>query len=133
MCREYTFPQILSIKKKRLIIGFFYHVGIVSMSLAGSKVSTITNSPALLHISSLLLLFHIVTFRIIPISRWIQEKLIQEATCFTCGTVIDLVSLHRCGCSFIGYKERHAFSPCPMCKKQFLWVVCPVCEISIPI
>lgn len=125
--------QSLSIKRRRKIIASFYHLGVVAVSLIGIKAGTILNSYSLLNVSASFLLGHILTFRIIPISRWIQEKLIQEAICFGCGAVIELVSLYRCGCGYSHYKERHVFSPCPMCGKYFLWITCPECETSIPI
>lgn len=123
----------LSIKRKRQLIRLTYHGGVISSGLVGTKLAVAINSSGLFNLFALLLIAHILTFRLISVSRWIEEKMITEATCLSCGTAISLVGTYRCGCGFISYKERHVFSPCPMCGKFYLWVTCPACETSIPI
>lgn len=113
----------MSIKTKRRIIAFLYHAGIIAITLIGLKI----NIPFFVG----LLLFHVLTYRMIPVLRWIQEKLIKDVVCYTCGTEIDLINQFRCSCGYMPYKERHVFSPCPMCRKYFLWITCPLCETSI--
>ena len=129
----YSQIQYLGVKRKRQIIAFCYHAGIIAISMSGIKLSILINSPELRQVSSIVLLLHLLTFKVIPISRWIQERLIPEASCPGCGAVIELVGLHRCGCGFISHVERHIFSDCQMCGKSFLWIVCPECDISIRI
>ena len=85
---------IFNIKTKRKIIAFIYHSGVLSISLIGIKAGTAFNSPELLNISAIVLLAHLLTFRIIPILRWIQEKLIRETTCYGCGALIELYGLY---------------------------------------
>ena len=121
----------MNVRTKRQIIAFCYNAVIVILCLLAAKAGLVFDSPALLQTSGALLLGHILTFRVIPVSRWLQEALITEAVCFGCGTAVDLVGQYRCGCGFVPYKERHAFSPCPMCGKTFSWIVCPSCETSI--
>ena len=133
MSPTYLHIQSLSVKRKRQIIAFCYHAGIIAICLTGVKLSILINSPDLRQVSSIILLLHLLTFRVLPISRWIQERLIPEATCPACGAVIELVALHRCKCGFISFRERHIFSPCSMCHQHFCWLVCPECQISIPI
>lgn len=113
------------------MIAFCYHLGIITISLAGMTIGVFLNSPGLVGVSVILLMLHLLTFRIIPVSRWIQESLIREATCTICGAEVELVNLYKCGC---GYTHVwHAFSPCPMCRASFQFVICPECESSIPV
>jgi len=130
MCMDW---QSYTIKTKRKIIAFIYHSGVISISLIGIKAGTAFNSPGLLNISAIVLLAHLLTFRIIPILRWIQERLIREATCYGCGAMIALDGLFRCSCGYMSHRERHVFSHCPMCSKYYRWITCPACETSIPI
>ncbi|MHB8174775.1 MAG: hypothetical protein ACYDFU_10005 [Nitrospirota bacterium] len=121
----------MSIKGKRMMIAFCYHLGIISISLVGVKIGAFLDSPGLVGVSVVLLALHLLTFRVIPVSRWIQESLIREATCTICGAQVEIVNLYKCGCGYT--QARHAFSPCPMCGTSFQWVICPECESSIPI
>ncbi len=115
------------------MIAFAYHFLIGAVCLTGIYAGIAVNSHRLTEGSASLWLADILTFRAIPVSRWIEEKLIPEARCFGCGTIIDLVGLYKCGCGFLSHKERHIFGPCPMCGKTFSWIICPECETSIPI
>ncbi|MBI5695304.1 MAG: hypothetical protein HZC51_06115 [Nitrospirae bacterium] len=122
---------VMGVRTKRRIIAFCYNVGIVTVCLLMAKAGLALDRCSLLEVSGAVFIGHILTFRVIPVSRWLQEALIPEAVCFGCGTPVELVGQFRCGCGFVPYKERHAFSPCPMCGKLFSWVVCPSCETSI--
>ena len=129
----YSYIRHLGIRRKRQLIAFCYHATIITISLGGVEFSIMINSPDLHQVSSIILLLHLLTFKVIPISSWIQEKLISEGSCPGCGAVIELVDLHRCGCGFLSHEERHIFSDCQMCGKSFCWIVCPECDISITI
>jgi len=82
---------------------------------------------------AILFLGYAVTLRVNPISRIVERKLVKEAQCPACGEVIDLFNMWSCGCGYLTWQSRHAFSPCPnpKCKKVFSWLVCPRCEGSI--
>lgn len=115
-----------SIRLRRRLIVITYHAMVVLVSFAGFEVG-------LSKLSTGLLLADILTFRIMPVSKWFEETLLPEARCFGCGNPVSMVSAFRCGCGFVPYKERHVFSPCPECGKTFAWITCPECETSIPI
>ena len=56
------------------------------------------------------------------------------AVCKACGHTFPTLARYKCNCGYIAPKIRHAFSPCPLCKKGgFRWLVCPFCEGSIVI
>jgi len=82
--------------------------------------------------SGYLLILHILTFRLIPIDRYIAQWLIRSATCYLCYQRTALDSFWRCGCGFQGYAPRSALSACPECGKLFKWVVC-ICGTTLPI
>lgn len=123
----------MSVRGKRRLIVFCYHAGIAIFCIVLAKSGEIVGSALMPRIAGAILLGDILTFRLIPLSRHLEELLIPEAVCYSCGTVIDLVGSFRCGCGFLSHKERHVFSPCPMCGKVFLFLTCPSCETSIPI
>lgn len=112
-----------NVKTRRQMISFLYHLAVWTVSLLGISAG--------INLMFYLLAFHLLTFRVIPIVRLIQEALIPEAVCFACGQEVELVNQYRCGCGYISPMERHIFSPCPMCGQSFLWVICPACETSI--
>ena len=123
----------MSIRMKRRLIASCYHAGIVVFCIGLAKVGSIDGNAAMSEVAGVIILGDILTFRVIPLSRKLQELLIQEAVCFGCGTVISLVSIYRDGCGYQSYKERHVFSPCQNCGRHFDWVECPVCQTSIVI
>jgi hypothetical protein len=125
--------EVLSIRTKRRLIAFCYHTGIVVFCIGLMKAGEIIGSTVMPEVAAAVLLGDILTFRIIPLSRKLQELLIPEAVCFGCGTVIGLLGIYRDGCGYQSYKERHVFSPCPNCHKYFDWIECPACQTSIPI
>lgn len=121
----------LSIRDKRQWISFLYHVSIISISFLLFKLGTISDVRILTHLAIAVPLAHLLSFRIFPISEWIQEKLIQKANCGICGTEVELENLYQCTC---GYTQvRHAFRPCPVCHTVFNFIVCPECDASIMI
>lgn len=123
----------MGIRLKRRLIAAAYHCSVITVIYIGAKAGIAFESEFVSQSAIALFIVHVLTFKVIPISRWLQERLIPEATCFGCGTSIELVDRYKCGCGFIPYKDRHVFSPCPHCGKGFLWVVCPQCEALIPI
>jgi hypothetical protein len=123
--------ETLSIRDKRQWITFFYHFSVISISLVLAKLGSIIEIHVLTRLAIAALLAHLLTFRIFPISEWIQTKLIRKANCGICGADFELENLYQCTCGYI--QVRHAFSPCPMCGTEFLWVVCPECDSSIAI
>ncbi|CAG0973863.1 hypothetical protein ANRL2_01863 [Anaerolineae bacterium] len=123
----------MGIRLKRRLIAAAYHCFVITVSLAGAKTGIAFGSEFVFQSAIALFILHVLTFKVVPVSRRLQERLIPEAACFGCGTSIELVGRYKCGCGFISYKDRHGFSPCPNCGKGFLWVVCPACETSIPI
>jgi hypothetical protein len=125
--------ESLSVRSKRRVIAFSYHFLIGAVCFTGIYAGRAVNSSCLVNGSASMLLFDILTFRVIPVSRWIEEKLIPEAACYNCGAAIGLTQAYKCSCGFLPHKERHIFSPCPMCGKTFSWIICPECETSIPI
>jgi hypothetical protein len=125
--------QEVSVRSKRRIIAFTYHALIAAIGFTGIIVGQALSSSCLIRASATVLIADILTFRVIPITLLIEEKLIPEAVCYGCGAMIDLTGLYKCGCGFLPHEERHIFTPCPMCGKTFSWITCPECETSIPI
>ncbi|MHB8172960.1 MAG: hypothetical protein ACYDFU_00675 [Nitrospirota bacterium] len=136
-CRDYQVVphevEVMSIRAKRRLIAFCYHMGIVVFCVGLTEVGALMGNAVMPEVAGAIILADILTFRIIPLSKKLQELLIPEAVCFGCGTVISLLGIYRDGCGYQSHKERHVFSPCPMCGKYFSWITCPVCETSIPI
>ncbi|MBI1912104.1 MAG: hypothetical protein HYS21_08890 [Deltaproteobacteria bacterium] len=123
----------MGIRLKRRLIAAAYHCSVITVSYAGAKAGIAFGSELVFQSAIALLIFHALTFKVVPVSRRLQERHIPEAPCFGCGTSIELVGRYKCGCGFIPYKDRHVFSPCPNCGKRFLFMVCPYCETSIPV
>ena len=121
----------LSIRQKRFLIALCFHSVVIGICLLGAKTGTLFHWPILYQVSAIILLLHLITFKIIPFSRYLQERLITEAVCPGCGEIVELIGLYKCGCGFVPAIERHAFSPCPFCRKYYQWAVCPACETSI--
>ncbi|WKZ32784.1 MAG: hypothetical protein QY316_12890 [Thermodesulfobacteriota bacterium] len=123
----------MGIRLKRRLIAAVYHCSVIAVIYTGAKAGSAFGSEFVFQSAIALFIIHILTFKVVPVSRRLQELLIPEASCFACGATVDLVNRYKCGCGFLSFKDRHAFSPCPNCGKGFLWVVCPACETSIPI
>jgi hypothetical protein len=124
---------LMGVRGKRRLVAFCYHSAVSILCAGGIYIGAIFDSPTMARTFAFLLLFHVLTFRIVPVSRWLQETLIREVECYACGSVIELEGTYKCGCGYISHRERHVFSPCPMCGKYYSWVVCPMCETSITI
>ena len=123
----------MGIRLKRRLIAAAYHCSIITLCYAGLRAGSAFGSEFVFQTAIGFFIIHILTFKVVPVSRRLQEWLIPEAACFACGSTGDLVNRYKCGCGFISFKDRHVFTPCPNCGKGFLWVVCPACETSIPI
>jgi hypothetical protein len=123
----------MSLKGKRFLLGAYYHGLALILCLAGLLLGEVARAPALAGLAVLGLLVHILAFRLDPVGRFIQERLIQQAECPACGDVVDLVDTWSCACGFVTWRPRHAFSPCCNCGRVMSWIVCPGCEASIPI
>lgn len=121
----------LSISSKRWLIACGYHAAIIASSLILTKLGTALENETIGMFAIGLLISDVLTFRLIPISRWIQESLIQEGTCYGCGAVVEFIGRYKCSCGYLSPKDRHIFSPCGLCKKSFRFAVCPKCETSI--
>ena len=122
----------MNLRTKRLLVRVACHlpvliaVGIFALiyNLSGREISG-----GLI----IFLLLYVATLRVNPLPRVIERKMLRIAECPGCGEVIDLVNTWNCGCGFLVWIPRHAFSSCPHCRKVFSWLVCPRCEASIPL
>lgn len=123
----------MSIRMRRQLITFVYHGVIVLIAVSIMAMGEAFGMPRLIGWGLGVFGFHVLSFRIIPMSRWVQEWVIQTATCSGCGHVWDLTNFYRCGCGFVPDAERHAFRPCPHCGKIFSWLECRNCQTSIPL
>jgi len=123
----------MGLKTKRLLIHISCHSVALALFATFILASIAVEDEQAAGVSAMLFLGYAVTLRINPLPRIVERKLLKEAQCPACGEVIDLVSTWSCGCGFLTWEPRHAFSPCPHCKKVFTWLVCPRCEGSIPI
>jgi hypothetical protein len=126
-----TMFSLWGIKTRRQLISLIYNLAIWVFSLLGMKAGAVLGSQGIIKLSAALLGFHLFTFRLLPISLWVQQQLIREALCPSCGQAIELIGQYRCGCGYMSPMERHVFSPCPLCGKCFRWLTCPACETSI--
>lgn len=123
--------EAMRIKDKRGWINFLYHVSVIVISLGMIKLGCVTGFHVMIRFGIFVLIAHVLSFRILPVSRFIQEALIKRAGCTVCGAEVELENLYQCSC---GYTQvRHAFSPCPMCGTEFQWITCPECGSSIAI
>jgi|GEM_PF-1745258 len=122
-----------SLKAKRRQITFLYHAAIVVVCLGGFITGSVLSNRDMSLFFAFILLVHILTFRLNPLEQFLQEQMIRRAECPACGHMVYLVTLWRCRCGFVMHRPRHAFSPCPNCKKVFQWVDCPYCETSVHI
>ena len=124
---------LMAIRAKRRLIVFCYHAVIIVGSIGLMKLGAAIGNNLMPKIAVAIVIGDALTFRLLPLSRHLCEWLMPEAVCYSCGTVIELMGIFRCGCGYQSYKERHVFSPCPMCGKVFLFIECPVDGTTIPI
>lgn len=123
----------MTLRTKKCLVALMYHGGVVLTGMIGSLLGIATSSQEITLLFSAVLFLHLLTFRLNPLGRLIQEKTIQEAECPGCSYVIDLVDSWKCHCGFNLREPRHAFSPCPNCGRVFGWIDCPYCDTSIPV
>ncbi len=124
-------PQIFSVRGARRIITFFYHLAILITCIVWTSEANRIKDNQLAEAVVFLFVLHVLTFRLIPVSRWLQELIISDAYCLGCGFVLNLRSRYRCSCGINPHYEKHAFSPCSNCGKIFSWMVCPRCDTTI--
>jgi len=101
--------------RKRLI-ALIYHAIIFAVAVAGIK----TNNNWMVAIG----IFDLLTFRLFPISNFIQSILVNTAHCSNCQETINLKSFWGCSCGYAPPIPRHIFLPCPQCGKTFSFVTC---------
>ena len=123
----------MSLKRKRQMLALAWHVTIMVLFFAGMAVGGASGRENLFVLSGVAFFACALTLRVNPLPRLLGSWVIRETHCRECGQPIDLVGLWKCGCGFTTWRPRHAFSPCPNCRRIFSWLVCPSCEASIPI
>ena len=119
----------MGLRMRRLAVAAGFHLSVL---FGGMGVLLIGSASGVEHVSNtgaLLLTFHLLTFRRIPLDRLLQQRLVREHRCGQCGLNLDLEQSWRCSCGFTSL-ERHAFSPCPQCGKGFRWINCPRCGVG---
>ena len=81
----------MPLRAKRFLVSFFYHSCVVTIYLIGffSGVATRNIDSQLLFFG--LLLLHILTLRLNPLGRLIQQALITRTGCPGCQRSIELV------------------------------------------
>ena len=123
----------MSIQSKRNLISFLFYGLIFFIGIGGVILGQATNTQHLIYGSLGILIGFVLFYKITPISRWLEQLMIRQVGCYSCGKKIELIGRWRCGCSFVTYQERHVFSPCPLCGKVFSFLVCQQCETGIPL
>jgi hypothetical protein len=125
----------VSVRTKRFWVGAAYYGALVVLCYAAIAIGEITGAHIVSALAILILLGHVLAFRVNPLIRLIQESVIREAECPACGEVIPLVQTWSCSCGFVTWQPRHAFSPCPNadCGKTVGWIDCPNCLASVTI
>ena len=121
----------MSLRVKRQLMGMAYYGIVIFACLFGVVLGGAWQVPTLSLLSLVILVCHGLTFRFNPLPRMLQERFIQQTECPACGEVVDLVNTWNCSCGYVTWQPRHAFSPCPNCKKVFRWLTCPQCQASI--
>ena len=121
----------MSLRTTRAMISLLYHASVILICLLGFFSGIPSHSGNVQWFFLAVLLLHILTARINPLGRFIQEMIITKADCPGCGRLIELVAYWKCQCGFATGKPRHAFRPCPQCGRLFKWIDCPRCETSL--
>ncbi len=112
-----------SLRWQKRLIATAYHSIIFGIAMTGIEI----NEPWLVWIG----IFDLLTFKIFPIARFIQAKLIPTVQCSHCqGNPIPLKDHWQCSCGYISQTSRHVFLPCPQCGKVFTFINCD-CGIGI--
>lgn len=123
----------MSLRTKRGLIQMAYHGAVGLVCLIGIAAGEALGNPDLSILWAIVAVAHGLTFNFNPIPRFIQQELIRSAECPACGEIIDLIQTWDCSCAYVSWEPRHAFAPCPECRRTFRWLVCPNCEASINI
>ena len=112
----------MSLRNKKRGIGLAYHSIILAVAMIGVEI----HEPWLVWIGILDLL----SFRLIPVVRFIQSKLIPTTRCTHCNNSITLKGHWQCSCGYISQIPRHVFLLCPQCGNDFTFVTCD-CGIGL--
>ncbi len=121
----------MDVRMKRILVRVMTHGVSMALLLSGAALGTVSKDPGWSVSFGLILLIYLATMRVNPVPLILERKLIQLVECDACGESFDMVSTWSCGCGFVHWKPRHAFSRCSNCKGEFNWVQCPRCENGI--
>ncbi len=121
----------VSLKIKRQLLRLAVHSIVLAVLLIGMVLSSLSESQGAAAALFFLFLGYVVTLRINPIPRLLEQSLVREIGCDVCSEVIDMMGHWQCGCGFVSWELRHALSTCPNCKKEYEWLQCPRCERSL--
>ena len=116
---------------RRWAVAAGYHLGIFTITCVGVALGNSMGNLGLVKGFIIFFLIHILTFKLIPIYRLLQERLIPTFRCPACGYQIDLVQHWKCSCGFVPGHPQHVFSRCRNCGKNFAWIPCPNCGAGI--
>ncbi len=113
----------MRLRWRKRLIAFVYHSAIFYIAILGAQI----NEPWLVGVG----IFDLLTFRIFPVVRYIQSKLITTTKCPNCHKPINLLNRWQCGCGYICPIRRHVFFNCQQCGKVFNYITCNHCGIGI--
>ncbi len=113
----------MSLRWKKRAVAAVYHLTILVMAIVGVEI----NEPWLVWIGIL----DALTFKMFPVARYIQSKLITSTTCAHCHKQISLVDNWQCACGYICQVDQHVFSPCTQCGKIFTFLNCEHCGMGV--
>ncbi len=122
----------MGIRSRRRMITCCYHMTVITAFIFAGYVGTKINHQGIVAGAGSMLILHVLTFRIIPLDRYIAQWLIHRAVCPGCHQSIVLKSYWKCGCGFQSWMQRSALSACLECGKGFKWVVC-ACGTTVPV
>lgn len=115
----------MGLRERQLGVAIMLHSAVVALAIGTAFLGDLLRLGPLLDAGGFLLLFHLLTFRRLPLARLVQQLLIRTHRCRQCGLEMEMVESWKCSCGYIA--ERHAFSPCPQCGKGFAWIGCSRC------
>jgi hypothetical protein len=121
----------MSLRARRRLIGLACHLALGLLCVAGMALSVPGEDQGAFALWGAVWLGYLLTLRLNPIPRWLQTRALRQTLCPACSQAIDLMDFWGCGCGFVAWHPRHAFSPCPNCGKAFRWIVCPSCQAHI--
>lgn len=121
----------MSLKAKRQLLRLVLHSVVLAILLVGIALGILSQSLGPAATLLFLTLGYAATMRINPVPRILEQRLIPEIGCDSCGEVIDMMGHWQCGCGFVSWELRHALSTCPNCRKEYEWLSCPRCERSL--